>query len=928
MENIEKKLAVLRRQIDYHNYQYYVLDRREIPDAKYDAIFRELLELEAAHPELVIPDSPTQRRSGPPISYCLGEAYLRECDFSRSEHEFRKLLKRKRNYTAKAEEMVSLCQKIIRAQPSTRASKKIALQLRITRADLAVLFIEELKLSELFERFLSRETPISQAREQKATELSVPLPPDVKGTWAEKWIAQALQLGIMGPDPDGNFYPSRHVTRAGMAKVVARVLVEAKGDSDLERRYLGESPSRFSDVSNTHDTYPAMALCAERGIMRIMKGDLDTGKFNPTGAVTGADALLIMRSIQDSLRIPSPTESQMERIVKRLAHLRRQIEHHNYQYYVLDNPEISDSEYDVLFQELEELEAEYPDFVIPDSPTQVNAREGGPPISHHLAAAFLRNYDFSLAENKFQKLMKKKDKYAGNAYDMWSLCRKILWVQPSTSASKKIALKPKITLTDLAVLFIEELKLPEFFDRFLSEDTQTLQTLVRKPTEIIAPLLPDLKVKWAELWIGETMRRGVVDSNPDSNFHPSKHVNRAGMAKAVARFLVVAKGDPNLERRNLVESPSRFSDVVSSYDAYPAMALCAERGIMKADSMSGKFNPTGTVTGTDALLIIRSVQNFLRRTYLTNGEKVQLESIEKRLADLRRQIDYQNYQYYVLDNPEISDPEYDALFRELLELEAAHPELVIPDSPTQRMGGAPRSYYLGIAYLRNYDFALAENRFRNIMERRRKYSGKSKEMWSLCQKIIRVQPSTRASKKIALQLKITRADLAVLFIEELKLSELFERFLSRETPISQAREQKATELSVPLPPDVKGTWAEKWIAQALQLGIMGPDPDGNFYPSRHVTRAGMAKVVARVLVEAKGDSDLERRYLGESPSRFSDVSNTHDTYPAMALCAERGIMRIMKGDLDTGKFNPTDTVTGADALLIIRSVEQSLVMTS
>ncbi|MFO7900218.1 MAG: NAD-dependent DNA ligase LigA, partial [Planctomycetota bacterium] len=64
-------------------------------------------------------------------------------------------------------------------------------------------------------------------------------------------------------------------------------------------------------------------------------------------------------------------------------------------------------------------------------------------------------------------------------------------------------------------------------------------------------------------------------------------------------------------------------------------------------------------------------------------------SAEKRIRDLREQIRYHNYRYYVLDDPEISDAEYDRLLRRLEELEAEHPDLVTPDSPTQRVGAAP-----------------------------------------------------------------------------------------------------------------------------------------------------------------------------------------------------------------------------------------------
>src|SRR5579884_2629141 len=64
---------------------------------------------------------------------------------------------------------------------------------------------------------------------------------------------------------------------------------------------------------------------------------------------------------------------------------------------------------------------------------------------------------------------------------------------------------------------------------------------------------------------------------------------------------------------------------------------------------------------------------------------------EQRIQALREQIRRHDYLYYVKSRPEISDEEYDKLFHELTELEAAHPELITPDSPTQRVGGVPLS---------------------------------------------------------------------------------------------------------------------------------------------------------------------------------------------------------------------------------------------
>ncbi len=69
------------------------------------------------------------------------------------------------------------------------------------------------------------------------------------------------------------------------------------------------------------------------------------------------------------------------------------------------------------------------------------------------------------------------------------------------------------------------------------------------------------------------------------------------------------------------------------------------------------------------------------------------QQVANRLEKLRREVNHHLHRYHVLDSPEISDAQYDALFDELVELEQAHPELVTPDSPTQRVGGAPASQF-------------------------------------------------------------------------------------------------------------------------------------------------------------------------------------------------------------------------------------------
>ncbi|MDU2184186.1 MAG: NAD-dependent DNA ligase LigA, partial [Negativicoccus succinicivorans] len=70
----------------------------------------------------------------------------------------------------------------------------------------------------------------------------------------------------------------------------------------------------------------------------------------------------------------------------------------------------------------------------------------------------------------------------------------------------------------------------------------------------------------------------------------------------------------------------------------------------------------------------------------------------ERARELRETLQHHSYLYYVLDQPEISDFEFDKLYRELVELETAHPELIAPDSPTQRVGAAPSGAFSKVAH--------------------------------------------------------------------------------------------------------------------------------------------------------------------------------------------------------------------------------------
>ena len=76
------------------------------------------------------------------------------------------------------------------------------------------------------------------------------------------------------------------------------------------------------------------------------------------------------------------------------------------------------------------------------------------------------------------------------------------------------------------------------------------------------------------------------------------------------------------------------------------------------------------------------------------------EQAEKRIEELRDELRHHEYQYHVLDSPQISDAEYDAKMRELRMLETRHPELVTPDSPSQRVGGKPKEGFAKVDHSR------------------------------------------------------------------------------------------------------------------------------------------------------------------------------------------------------------------------------------
>ncbi len=84
----------------------------------------------------------------------------------------------------------------------------------------------------------------------------------------------------------------------------------------------------------------------------------------------------------------------------------------------------------------------------------------------------------------------------------------------------------------------------------------------------------------------------------------------------------------------------------------------------------------------------------------SSGAAHSLEKASKKIDSLRDELRHHEYQYHVLDSPEISDAEYDVMMRELRALEGQHPELITPDSPSQRVGGKPKEGFAKVEHSR------------------------------------------------------------------------------------------------------------------------------------------------------------------------------------------------------------------------------------
>jgi tetratricopeptide (TPR) repeat protein len=238
----------------------------------------------------------------------------------------------------------------------------------------------------------------------------------------------------------------------------------------------------------------------------------------------------------------------------------------------------------------------------------------------------------------------------------------------------------------------------------------------------------------------------------------------------------------------------------------------------------------------------------------------------------------------------------------------------------------PRSsgayYFMGMAYRSALEFEKARGMFARVAELRGDYTAQASTQWELMDKIQRAMPGTATGKKIALVEKITRADAAALFMEELKIDTLYERRTVKTFDTSFREPGKPARSGLVTPKDVANHPLKADIEGLLQYGVRGLEvyPDGTFDPAGLVSRAAYAMMIEDILIKVTGDEKLATKFIG-SPSPFGDLRSDLPYFNAVMVVTSRG---IMKGNLATGQFSPDGPVSGVDALLIIKEFKEQL----
>jgi hypothetical protein len=227
--------------------------------------------------------------------------------FAEAKKDFAKVLEIDKEWTNEADREFKIVNDIERAAPGTDIGKKIALVEKMSRADMAALFVSELKIDKLVTKKRPKKYDTgfqapADSREMKVDQnVKMPEITDMTNHWAKNFVMDIVDLGIRGlePYPDHTFHPDALVNRGEYAMMVEDAIISITGDETIASKHVGDAESRFPDVNPSHPVYNAVCTSADRG---IMDAEIN-GEFQPDKSVSGPEALLVIRKLKNFLKL-------------------------------------------------------------------------------------------------------------------------------------------------------------------------------------------------------------------------------------------------------------------------------------------------------------------------------------------------------------------------------------------------------------------------------------------------------------------------------------------------------------------------------------------------------------------------------------------------------------------------------------------------
>lgn len=222
------------------------------------------------------------RKDHPDAYFYMGIAYKHEYRIDDARGAFLKVLNLAKSLVPEAQHELNVLKKIESARPFSEIGRRLAVEERLTRAEMAALFFHELSVLDI----LKVQDPASRSPA-----------PDIQGHPLRNSVEKVLNLNIQGLSVygDGSFGPDEIVTRAGFSVMMADIISRAVKDSGMIARHA-EKGSPFPDVKDDAPYLGAILVCAAWGDTKPVRE-----VFNPMGALAGYDAVLFIQKIRGKL---------------------------------------------------------------------------------------------------------------------------------------------------------------------------------------------------------------------------------------------------------------------------------------------------------------------------------------------------------------------------------------------------------------------------------------------------------------------------------------------------------------------------------------------------------------------------------------------------------------------------------------------------